>query len=223
VDDRPSPDNSGPELNGFGPRRRSTVRFVLSIAVAVAAAFALYVLQPSWFTAPAVAGPRGGPRAVPSPTPTPRPPVPHLHYLGQQQSVDNVAITPLAVTYTRGSGADAANKGYVYAIVTLLIVNHRGQDYGFVPNVTCPVQYCNFYVRDGQGEKNPPTPYDPYHTRLRAVVLQDGGLQEGSLTFEVPERDVKTHRLQLLYYHDPFGDANGVVHWELRYPPHHGR
>ena len=29
--------------------------------------------------------------------------------------------------------------------------------------------------------------------------------------------------LQLLYYHDPFGDANSVVHWELRSPPNHGR
>src|SRR5437588_1716229 len=53
-----------------------------------------------------------------------------------------------------------------------------GQDYGFVPDVTCAVQYCHFYVRDSQGEKNPPTPYDPYHTRLRAVVLQDAGHQQ---------------------------------------------
>src|SRR5438552_4597382 len=222
MNDEPSPDNAGLGLNGFGPRRRSTVRFVLSIAVALGAAFALYVLQPGWFSAPAVAGPRGGVRVAPTPKPKPKP-APHLHYLGQQQSVDSVAVMPVNVTYTRGSGSDTANKGYVYAVVTLLIVNHRGQDYGFVPDVTCAVQYCHFYVRDGQGEKNPPTPYDPYHTRLRAVVLQDGGLQQGSLTFEVPERDVKAHSLQLLYYHDPLGDANNVVHWELRSPPHHGR
>ena len=218
---QPPPDDWGPELNGFGPPRRSTVRFVLSIAVAVAAALALYTLQPGWFTAPAVAGPHRGVRAVP--TPKPKPHLPHLHYLGQQQRVDNVALTPVNVTYTRGSGSDVANTGYVYVIVTLRIVNQRGQDYGFVPDVTCAVQYCHFYVRDSQGEKNPPTPYDPYHTRLRAVVLQDGGHQQGSLTFEVPERDVQAHTLQLLYYHDPFGDANSVVHWELRPPPNHGR
>lgn len=221
MDEPPSPAIAGPELNGFGPRRRSTVRFVLSIAVALAAAFALYVLQPGWFSAPAAVGPRAGPRALPSPTPRPRPP--RDHYLGEQQSVDSVAITPLGVTYTRGSGGDAANKGYVYAIVTLRIVNHRGQDYPFVPNVSCPIQYCNFYVRDGQGEKNPPMPYDPYHTRLRAVVLQDGGHQEGSFTFEVPEHDVRAHTLELLFYHDPFGDANNVLHWELRYSSAHGR
>ena len=221
MSDQPPRDDSGLEINGFGgfgPRRRSTVRFVLSIAVAVAAAFALYTLQPSWFTAPAVAGPR---RVVPTPKPKSKPP--HLHYLGQQQRVDNVAITPVSVTYTRGSGSAEANKGYVYVIVTLLIVNHRGQDYGFVPDVNCAVQWCHFYVRDSLGEKNPPTPYDPYHTRLRAVVLQDGGHQQGSLTFEVPERDVQARTLQLLYYHDPFGDANSVVHWELRSPPNHGR
>ena len=220
MSEQPSPDDSGSELNGFGPRRRSTARFVLSIAVAVAAALALYALRPSWFRAPSAAGPRGGVRALPSPTPKPkRHP---LHYLGEQQSVDNFAITPIDVTYTRGSGSDVANRGYVYVIVTLRIVNHRGQDYGFVPNVNCPVQYCNFYVRDSLREKNPPTPYDPYHMRLRAVVLQDGGYQQGSLTFEVPDRDVQAHTLQLLYYHDPFGDANNVVHWELRYPSNRG-
>jgi hypothetical protein len=218
---QPPPDDWGPELNGFGPRRRSTVRFVVSIAVAVVAAFALYTLQPSWFTAPAVAGPHGGVRAVP--TPRPKSHLPHLHYLGQQQNVDNVAITPVNVTYTRGSGSDVAITDYMYVIVTLRIVNHRGQDYGFVPDINFAVQYCHFYVRDSQGEKNPPTFYDPYHTRLRAVVLQDAGHQQGSLTFEVPERDVQAHTLQLLYYHDPFGDANSVVHWELRPPPNHGR
>ena len=218
---QPPPDDWGPELNGFGPPRRSTMRFVVSIAMAVIAALALYTLQPSWFTAPAAARLHGGVRAVP--TPRPKSHLPHLHYLGQQLRVDNVAITPVHVTYTRGSGSEVANTGYVYVIVTLRIVNQRGQDYGFVPDVTCAVQYCHFYVRDSQGEKNPPTPYDPYHTRLRAVVLQDGGHQQGSLTFEVPERDVQAHTLQLLYYHDPLGDANSVVHWELRRPPNHGR
>ena len=218
---QPPPDDWGPELNGFGPRRRSTMRLVVSIAVAMVAALALYTLQPSWFTAPAAARLHGGVRAVPAPKPKSH--LPHLHYLGQQQRVDNVAITPVHVTYTRGSGSEVANTGYVYVIVTLRIVNQRGQDYGFVPDVTCAVQYCHFYVRDSQGEKNPPTPYDPYHTRLRAVVLQDGGHQQGSLTFEVPERDVQAHTLQLLYYHDPLGDANSVVHWELRPPPKHGR
>ena len=220
MSDQPPSDNAEPEFTGFGPRRSSTVRFVLSIAVAVAAVFALYTLQPGWFTAPAAAGPHGSAVA-----PTPKPKASHLrmHYLGQRQSVDNVAITPIEVTYTRGSGSDVANAGYVYVIVTLRIVNHRGQDYGFVPNVNCAVQYCNFYVRDSLGEKNPPTPYDPYHMRLRAVVLQDGGHQQGSLTFEVPDRDVKAHTLQLLYYHDPFGDANNVLHWELRPPPNYGR
>jgi hypothetical protein len=218
---QPPLDDWGPELNGFGPRRRSTMRFVVSIAVAVGAALALYTVQPSWFTAPVAARLHGGPRAVP--TPRPKTHLPHLHYLGQQQRVDNVAITPVNVTYTRGHGSGEANKGYVYVIVTLRIVNHRGQDYGFVPDVNCAVQWCHFYMRDSQGEKNPPTPYDPYHTRLRAVVLQDGGHQQGSLTFEVPERDVQAHTLQLLYYHDPLGDANSVVHWELRPPPNHGR
>jgi hypothetical protein len=218
---QPPPDDWGPELHGFGPRRRSTMRLVVSIAVAVVAALALYTLQPSWFTAPAAARLHGGVRVVPAPKPKPH--LPHLHYLGQQLRVDNVAITPVHVTYTRGNGSEVANTGYVYVIVTLRIVNQRGQDYGFVPDVTCAVQYCHFYVRDSQGEKNPPTPYDPYHTRLRAVVLQDGGHQQGSLTFEVPERDVQAHTLQLLYYHDPLGDANSVVHWELRPPPNHGR
>jgi hypothetical protein len=78
-------------------------------------------------------------------------------------------------------------------------------------------------VTDSQGEKNPPMPYDPYHTGLRAVVLRDGGYQQGSYTFEVPERDVKTHGLQLLYYHDPLGDANNVKHWLLEPRPKNGR
>ena len=72
---------------------------------------------------------------------------------------------------------------------------------------------------DSLGEKNPPVPYDPEHTHLRAVVLQDGGRQQGSYTFEVPEHDVQTHALQLLYFHDPVLDAGSVKHWLLTWPP----
>ena len=215
--------NSGPssDLNGFGPRRRSTIRFVLSVAVALAAAVSLYLLQPGWFAAPVTAVPKTGPTAVPSPTPKPKPVT--YPYLGDTERVDNVWLTPLDVSYTRGSGANQANMGDVYAIVTMRIENHRGQDYGFVPNTNCLIQLCNFYVHDSQGEKNPPVAFDPYHTHLRAVVMQDGGHQVGSVTFEVPAHDAEAHSLQLLYYHDPFADANSVVHWQLQYLPRHGR
>jgi hypothetical protein len=219
------PSSTG-DLNGFGPRRRSTRRLVLSIAVALAAAFALYLFQPGWFTAPANATPGTSPAATATPTPRPRPR--RDFYLGQAHMVDNLEVTPIQVTYTRGSGDHVANHGDIYAIVMLRFVNRIGgsHDYTLVPDGNCMVGLlptCHFYVTDSHGEKNPPIPYDPYHTGLRAVVLQDGGYQIGSYTFEVPERDVKMHTLQLLYYHDPIGDANNVKHWLLELRPTHGR
>lgn len=200
------------------PRSRATLRFVLSIAVALAAVAALYLFSPGLFSGPVTATPRVPPRA----TPTPVPPPPRFPDIGEAHRVDNVVIQLVGVQYTRGNGANEANQGDTYAIVTLRIENERGQDYTFVPNVTCLLPYCNFYILDRQGEKNPPIHFDPYHTGLRAVVLQNGGYQVGSYTFEVPERDVKSHTLQLLYYHDPLGDANNVAHWLLKEEAAHG-
>lgn len=220
----------GPTTGGGTPPRqareqssRATLRFVLSVAVALAAVLLLYVLNPGIFSAPVVATPQVS--ASPTPTPTPRPkPRRSYPYIGGTRRIDNVLIKVVRVQYTHGSGTDQANQGNVYAVVTLRIENQRGQDYSFVPNVNCGLPLtCNFYVLDRQGEKNPPVRYDPYHTALRAVVLQDGGYQIGSYTFEVPERDARAHTLQLLYYHDPIADANSVAHWLLQKAPTHGR
>lgn len=202
--------------------RHRTLRLVLSLLLAFAAALALYLLQPSWFNVPATATPTNQP-ATPTPSPTARPKPPVYPYIGREQRVDNVYITPLGVTYTHGSGATLPNRGDVFAIVMLRFVNHSGHDFTLVPNVNCSLPYCNFYVSDSLGEKNPPVPYDPEHTHLRAVVLQDGGRQQGSYTFEVPEHDVKAHTLQLLYFHDPVLDAGSVRHWLLTWPPKHGQ
>ncbi len=222
MNESPLPPESGAGLNGFGPSRRSTVRFVLSIAVALAAAFALYLFQPGWFSAPAAAVPQTGP--TPTPTPTPRPQPPHFPYLGQPRHFDKYILTPLSVRYTRGSDGNVANQGDVFVVVMLQYRNTSNGDLTLVPTVNCGLPYCNFYVLDSQGEKNPPIRYDPYHTGLRPVVLQANGYQEGSYTFEVPERDVgKTHALQLLFYPDPLTDANNVKHWYLEYAPKHGR
>lgn len=215
-----TPGNKPTEFDDRVPARRSTLRLVLSILVALAAALALYVLQPGWFSVPSVGAPKPAATSVPSPTPKPKPvAVPRL---GESQRVDNVAVTPLDVTYTRGNGSVVANQGDVFAVIMMQFVNHSGHDITFVPNVNCTIPYCNFYVSDSQGEKNPPIPFDPFHTRLRAVVLQDGGRQQGTYTFEVPERDVRDHALQLLYYHDPVLDANSVRHWLLEKAPKHG-
>lgn len=207
-------------MNGFGPSRRSTVRFVLSILVALALAFALYLFEPGWFSAPVAAGPQTAPQPTPTPTPKPRPP--RLPYLGEARHFDKYVLTPLSVRYTSGNGATAANVGNVFVVVTLRYANVSGADFTLIPTVNCGLPYCNFYVLDSQGEKNPPVAFDPYHTRLRPVVLTPGGHEEGSYTFEVPEHDVKTHSLQLLYYPDPLADANNVKHWLLEYPPKHG-
>lgn len=199
------------------------MRFLLSIAVALAAVLALYLFQPGLFSVPAIATPRVIP---PKATPTPRPSPPRYPDIGEARRIDNIVIKLMNVQYTRGSGAMQANQGDVYAVVTLRFENLRGQDYTFVPSipsVTCGLPYCNFFILDSQGEKNPPIRYDPYHTALRSVVLQSGGYQQGSYTFEVPERDALAHMLQLLYYHDPVADANGVAHWILKEEPLHGQ
>jgi len=227
VDKQPSPAAPTPDLNGFGPRRRSTLRLVLSVALALAVAFALYVFQPGWFSG---TGGTGGtePRAsavppLPPPTPTPPPPVPPYPYLAEGHTIDNVRVTPLEVMYTRGSGVNAANAGNTYAIVMLRVENRSSTDYPLIPTVPCQlaplVPNCFFYVLDGQHEKNPPIPYDPFHTALRQVILQQGGQQAGSYTFEVPTRDIATHTLQLLWYHSPVTDANSVFHWCLERRP----
>ena len=209
---RTPPTPPAPSRRRLSPGR-ATLRFVLSIAVALAAVGALYLFWPNLFAAPSAATP---PLPPPRATPTPRPAPPRYPHIGQAHRVDNVLIRLVGVQYTHGSGANQANQGDTYAIVTLRIQNERGQDYTFVPNVACLLPYCNFYILDAQGEKNPPIHYDPYHTALRAVVLQNGGYQLGSYTFEVPERDVQNQTLQLLYYHDPLGDANNVAHWILK-------
>jgi hypothetical protein len=109
MSDQPPHGARGASSKALVRASASTVRLVVSIVVA--AALALYISQPGWFTAPAAAGLHCGVRAVPAPRP--RPTQPHLYYLGQQQSVDNVATTPVNTTYTRGSGSDEANRGYV--------------------------------------------------------------------------------------------------------------
>src|SRR5690242_2968074 len=173
MDDR----TSAGDLNGFGPRRRSIRRLILSIAVALAAALALYVFQPSWFSAPANATPHTSGPATTTPTPPPTPRPPREFYLGQPRVVENIEIIPQQVTYTRGSGDHVAHRGNVYAIVTLRFVNRNGgsHDFTLLPDANRMVGLlpaCHFYVTDSHGEKNPPIPYDPYHTGLRAVVLQ---------------------------------------------------
>ncbi len=221
--DEPTPPSEGIEYESSAlAGRRRTARFLLSVGVALAAALAVYVLQPHWFAATSATTPPGKPTATPSATPRPKPePLPHL---GDTQRVDNIAITPLDVTYTRGSDAMQANKGDVYAVVTIEFVNRTGGDYTFVPNANCSLPYqCNFYVLDSLLEKNPPVSYDPFHTKLRPVLLADGGRQIGSYTFEVPERDAQAHTLELLYYHSLLLDANNVKRWLLVKPPAHGR
>lgn len=206
--------NGGPDINGFGPRNRSTLRLILTIAAALVVVLGLYVLQPSWFAAPVAANPPAS--ATPTPTPVPKPkPAPRQYYIGDGHRADGVWITPISVQYTPGSGANQANQGYTYAVVTLRIENHLTQDYTFNPNINC-LQYCNFYVQDTLGEKIPPIEYDPYRTKVRAVVLQSLGHQVGSYTFEVPRGDARDHRLVLLWYHNPLVDPDTVFHWNLR-------
>jgi hypothetical protein len=200
--------------------RRPVVRLVASIGAAVLAVILLYLWQPGWFAAPSGAQPP--PHNTPPPTPTPTPKPPALPYLGQERRVDSIAVTPITVTYTHGNGVQQANRGNIYAIVTLLFVNHSGHDWVLAPNVNCTLPLCTFYLADSLGEKNPPVAFDPFRTRLRAVILQDNGRQEGSVTFEVPERDVKAHSLQFLYYPNPVFDANSVKTWLLVPPPMHG-
>ncbi len=216
--------------NGFGPRRRSTVRFALSTGIGLALVAVLYLSQPEWFSASSLPGHAEVPKpttvARPQPTATPMPkPKPSDPYIdGWHASPDNVKITLLGVHYTPGDNGRLANRGNVFAIVTLRVQNLQGKDYAFSPNVNCQLQTgCNFYVQDDQGEKNPPIPYDPLHTALRAVVLQPSGLQEGSYTFEVPKRDENSDKLVLLWYPSPFLAPDTLYHWILTGDPHHGR
>lgn len=221
MSEAPAPPRPEADYDEAVPRRRTTLRLLLSIALALAAALALYLFQPGWFANPSAAPAHS--HHTPVPTATPKPKVPPVPYLGEEQHFDNVSITPLDVTYTRGSGLLQANTGNVFAIVMLRIVNHTGTDYTLQPNVPCVIPYCNYFAVDTLGEKNPPVPYDPYHIHMRAVVLQDGGQQVGAYTFEVPERDAKAHALKLLYYPNPVLDATIVKQWLLAWPPRHGR
>ncbi len=217
-------------MNGFGPRQRSPLRFVLSTAIALGLVALLYLSQPGWFTTRIItgAGPSAAPTAGPTPPPTPTPkpkPAPPLEGIGGSHiSPDNIKITLTNVQYTRGGDGRVANQGDTFAVVTLLIENQQSQDYGLQPNVSCGLRlFCNFYVQDTQGEKNPPVPFDPYHTALRAVVLQPHGHTKGSYTFEVPENDAAAGRLELLWYYQPLADANNVQHWKLPEDRSHGR
>ncbi len=220
---RPSEDSRHREWTGFGRRRRSPLRLALSLGLAAAAIILLYTSQPGWFAAPvAVVAPRipTHPTPAPQPSPTPKPQVRDPFIGGAQvDSIHGVRITLLGVHYTYGSGADQANKGNVYAVVRLRFENHSGSDYPLVPNINCQLPLsCYFYVNDSQGEKNPPLPYDPTHTRLRAVILQDKGYEEGSYTFEVPDRDRfnRSQPLQLLYYPNPLTAADTIYRWILQ-------
>jgi len=201
--------------------QRPLVRLVASLAAAVLAVALLYLWQPGWFAAPSSAQPP--PQHTAPPTPTPAPKAPALAYLGQERRVDNIAVTPISVTYTHGNGTQQANHGDIYAIVTVLFVNHSGHDWVLSPNFNCILPLCSFYLVDSLGEKNPPVAFDPFRTRLRAVILQDNGRQQGSVTFEVPEHDVVAHTLQFEYYPSPVFDANNVRTWLLVPPPKHGR
>lgn len=218
MSEAPAPADTETEFEDLAPRRRPTLRLVLSIALALAAVLALYTFQPGWFAVPAAAPVHH----TPAPTATARPPVQPYLYIGDEQRFENVSITPLSVNYTYGSGAMQANRGDVFAIVMLLIVNHTGADYTLASSVGCTLPYCNYFVSDSLGEKNPPVNYDPNRTRLRSVVLQDGGHQIGSYTFEVPERDARDHLLQLLYYPNPVLDTSIVKRWLLEPRPRHG-
>jgi hypothetical protein len=221
------------DTNGFGPRRRSNARLLFSVGIAATAFLALRLYQPDWFSASALPGGNpaptalAGPVATPTPAPTPKPPS-YPYIGGSQTSSENstiVKITLRDVQYAPGGNGRVANKGNVFVVVTLRIENRQqGKDYPFSPNVNCQLQTtCNFYVQDNQGEKNPPIPYDPAHTALRAVVLQPGGRQEGSYTFEVPARDAHTDRLRLLWYPSPLLAPDTIYHWILTGDRRHER
>lgn len=206
----PSDGPASPRFNGFGPRRRSITRLGSTLAVVLIVVGMLQIAHPRWLQ-PSHLGPNGtihlgGHRADQ-----------RYPYLGETRgSNDGILITPLSVSYTPGDRGTLANKGYLFAIVTLRIQNARAGDYAFLPAVNCLVQVsCNFYIRDSFGEKNPPVLYDPQHTGLRGVVLQPHGQQVGSYTFEVPKSDVQNGSLQLLWYPNPVSDANFLVHWWL--------
>ncbi len=206
-------------FGGLGPRRRSVRRLALSVAAA--AALGLVAELTGLLAQPVVTTPAISAQPTPTPAPTPKPKVPDPA-IGGSQTVDNIKITLLGARYTYGSAATRANVGNIYTVIMLRIENRQGVDYPFSPNVTCQLGNCNFYLRDSQSEKNPPVAYDPYHTHLRAVVLQPGGVQQGSYTFEVPEQDRIAHDLRLLYYPSPLFDANTVFHWNVTGTTKHG-
>jgi len=233
MSDSPPPstkNRDSTDMNGFGPRRRSPLRFVLSTAIALGLVAILYLSQPGWFTTRIITGvapgpaPTAGPSPPPTPAPKPKPAPPLAGIGGSHISPDNIKITLENVQYARGGDGRVANQGDTFAVVTLLIENQQNQDYSLQPNVSCGLRLtCNFYVQDTQGEKNPSVPFDPYHTALRALVLQPRGHTKGSYTFEVPESDATAGRLELLWYYQPLTDANNVQHWQLPRDHSHGR
>ena len=153
-DNRPPPgksrDSTG--INGFGPRRRSPLRFILSTGIALGLVVILYLSQPGWFTTRIITGaapgptPTAGPTPPPTPTPKPRP-APTVEGIGGAHiSPNNIKITLEDVQYTRGGDGRVANQGDTFAIVTLLIENQENQDYSLQPNVSCGLRlFCNFY------------------------------------------------------------------------------
>jgi len=205
---------------GFGPRRGSTGRLVLSLIVALGLLFLLFHLQPSWFFAggTVVPTPVSGIIATPTPISTPKPVLPRYPYIGQAALINSTSITPLGVQYSQGDNANKPNVGDVFAVVLLHIANHQDKDYNLVPNVPCLLAACNFFIRDGEGRKNPPLPFNPYRTQLRSVVLAPGSSIDGSFTFEVPQSDAAYQTLQLLYYDNPIFNADSLTRWLLKLP-----
>lgn len=211
-----------PGFNGWGPQRASTRRFVISLAVALCAFLALFLLQPSWFVVShnVVPTPVAGAIVTPTPAPIPTPNAspPHYAYLGQAAVIDGISIAPLAVRYSEGKGADKPNMGDVFIVVLLHIGNKQGRDYNLVPDTGRLLGVCHFYVRDNEGRKSPPLSINPYRTQLRAVVLQPNSFIDGSYTFEVPQADASKQTLQLLYYNSPILNADSLTHWLLKSP-----
>jgi len=186
---------------------------------------AILRLQPAWFSANSNTIPPSVTRVAPTPTPVPtvKPISAHYPYLGQGVTIGNITIIPLEVRYTGGSSANQPNVNDEFAVVMLRLVNHQDKDYNVIPNASCLLGVCNFYVRDSEGRKNPPLSYDPFRTRLRPVILQPNSAIDGSYTFEVPRYDAEHNTLQLLYYDSPILNADSLTHWQLKLPPstHH--
>jgi len=214
-------DNSDSSFSGFGRRKVSMWRFIMSVVAVLGAVLALRRLQPAWFsgTSPIVPTSVAGVAPTPTPVPTMKPPSAHYPYLGQGVTIGGITIIPLTVRYTGGSSANQPNINDEFAVVMLRLVNHQDKDYSVIPNASRLLGACNFYVRDSEGRKNPPLSYDPFRTRLRPVILQPTSAIEGSYTFEVPRYDAEQNTLQLLYYDSPLLNADSLTHWQLKSPP----